>query len=134
MKQYKMLPVHFVKQTNKLHLAFAQVVDRTILYAIQQMLGVTTEPCIADESALMRVIDCASHEDRPAEYVLNSMSDTELVSMIAGYALRLRAEKISAANCNDQIWVRAVSKNAEATHFLTSIAAPRPAALGPDEY
>jgi hypothetical protein len=134
MKRYKMLPVHFLKQTNKLHLAFAQVVDRSILYAIQQMLGVTTEACIGDESALMRVIDCASHQERPAEYVLNSMSDTELVGMIAGYALRLRAEKISAANCNDQIWVRAVSKNAEATHFLTSITTQRPAVLGPDEY
>jgi hypothetical protein len=134
MQRYKMLPVHFVKQTNKLHLAFAQVVDHSILYSIQQMLGVTTEACIADESSLMRVISCAAHQERPAEYVLNSLSGTELVSMIAGYALRLRSERISAASCNDQIWVRAVSRATVATHFLTSITPPRPASNGSDEY
>ena len=134
MERYKMLPVHFVKQTNKLHIAFSQVVDHSILYAIQQMLGVTTEPCIADESALLRAIGRAAHQDRPAEYVLNSMSGAELVSMIAGYALRLRSERISAANCNDQIWVRAVSRSTIATHFLTSLTALRPAMLGLDEF
>jgi Type II secretion system (T2SS), protein E, N-terminal domain len=134
MERYKMLPVHFVKQTNKLHLAFAQVVDHSILYAIQQMLGVTTEACIADESALVRVVGSAAHQERPAEYVLNSLSGTELVSMIAGYALRLRSERISAANCNDQIWVRAVSRPSIATHFLASIATLQPAALALDEY
>jgi hypothetical protein len=134
MERYKMLPVHFAKETNKLHLAFAQVVDRSILYAIEQMLGVTTEPCIADESALVRVVGLAAQQERPAEYVLNSLSGEELVSMIAGYALRLRSERISAASCNDQIWVRAVSRTSMATHFLASIATLRPAALGPDEY
>ncbi|HEY2391172.1 MAG TPA: hypothetical protein VGK22_08350 [Candidatus Angelobacter sp.] len=134
MQRYKMLPVYFVKQTNKLHLAFAQVVDHSILYSIQQMLGVTTEACIADESSLMRVMASAAHQERPAEYVLNSLSGTELVSMIAGYALRLRSERISAANCNDQIWVRAVSRATVATHFLTSIATLRPAVLGLNEY
>lgn len=134
MQRYKMLPVHFVKQTNKLHLAFAQVVDHSILYSIQQMLGVTTEACIADESSLLRVIGCAAHQERPAEYVLNSLSCTELVSMIAGYVLRLRSERIFAANCNDQIWVRAVSRATVATHFLTSITTLQPAMLGPDEY
>jgi hypothetical protein len=134
MQRYKMLPVYFVKQTNKLHLAFAQVVDHSILYSIQQMLGVTTEACIADESSLMRVMALAAHQERPAEYVLNSLSGAELVSMIAGYALRLRSERISAANCNDQIWVRAVSRATVATHFLTSIATLRPATFGLDEY
>lgn len=134
MQRYKMLPVYFVKQTNKLHLAFAQVVDHSILYSIQQMLGVTTEACIADESLLMRVIGAAAHQERPAEYVLNSLSSTELVSMITGYVLRLRAERIFAANCNDQIWVRAVSRAMIATHFLTGVNSLQPAALGPDMY
>jgi hypothetical protein len=134
MERYKMLPVHFVKQTNKLHLAFAQVVDHSILYSIQQMLGITTEACIADESALLRAIGRAAHQERPAEYVLNSLSRTELVSMIAGYALKLRTERISAASCNEQIWIRAVSRNSLPTHFLTSITPLQTAVLGPDEY
>jgi hypothetical protein len=133
-QRYKMVPVHFSKQTNKLHLAFAQVVDRSILYAIEQMLGVRTEACIADESALQRVIMNASAQERPAEYVLNSMSRSELVSMIAGYALRLRAEKVFAANCNDQIWVRTVAKNEVATHFLSSIQQLRPSEIERDIY
>ncbi|HZU30292.1 MAG TPA: hypothetical protein VFB79_04200 [Candidatus Angelobacter sp.] len=133
-QRYKMVPVHFSKQTNKLHLAFAQVLDRSILYAIEKMLGVRTEACIADESALQRVILNAGSQERPAEYVLNSLSRGELVSMIAGYALRLRAEKVFAANCNDQIWVRAVAKNEVTTHFLTSILPLHAAAVEADIY
>jgi len=98
------------------------------------MLGVTTEACIADESTIVRLMRCAAHQERPAEYVLHSLSRTELVSMITGYALRLRAERISAASCNDQIWVRAVSKDTISTHFLSGISPLRPAIPGGDLY
>jgi len=134
MERYRMLPVHFVRQTGKLHVAFAQVVDHSILYAMEQMLGVSTTASIVDESALQRVLEQVGQQERPAEYVLKSLSCSELVSMIAGYALRLRAERISAASCYDQIWVRAVSAKDSATHFLSGITPLRPQALGAGEW
>jgi hypothetical protein len=127
MEQYKMLPVHFGKQQNRLHLAFAQAVDYSVLYAIEQMLGVTTEACMADESVLLHLIGLIGNQERPAEYVLNNLSGTELVSMIAGYALRLRTERIRTSCCHGQIWVRATTKDAVATHFMFGIQSSREA-------
>ncbi len=134
MQRYKMLPVHFNKQQKQLHLAFAQAVDSSVLYSIEQMLGVTTEACMADESVLVHLLELASNQQRPAEYVLNNLSATELVSMIAGYALRLRAEHIRTSSCHGQIWVRATAKDTVATHFLFSILSQREALTVAGQY
>jgi hypothetical protein len=127
MERYKMLPVHFGKQQNRLHLAFAQAVDYSVLYSIEQMLGVTTEACMADESVLLNLIGLTSNQERPAEYVLNNLSSAELASMIAGYALRLRSERIRTSSCHGQIWVSATAKDKVATHFMFSSRFPREA-------
>src|SRR5882672_11328653 len=134
MHRYKMLPVHFNKQQNRLHLAFAQTVDSSVLYSIEQMLGVTTEACMADESALLRLLELVGNQERPAEYVLNNLSATELVSMIAGYALRLRTERIKTTSCHGQIWVRATAKDAVSTHFMFSTQSPREVLSGAGRY
>jgi hypothetical protein len=125
MERYGMIPVHFNQEGKRLHLAFAQTVDHSILYSIEKMLGVHTESCIADETTVTRLIALAAQIERPAEYVLKSMTQRELVSMLAGYAIRLRAERITATRCHDQIWARTVGKAESATHFL--FAAPETA-------
>lgn len=120
MERYRILPVHFVKQRNHLHLAFADCIDRTLIYAIEQMLGVTTESSIAPESELVRRIGMAASQQRPAEYMLNSVPEGELPGIVRGYALRLRAEQIKATLCNDQVWVRTEGRSG-VTHFLFGI-------------
>jgi hypothetical protein len=127
MQQYKMLPVHFAESGNKLHVAFAETVDHSILYSIEQMLGVTTTACIADESILLRLVGMASQQGRTSEYFLKSNSEAELVSMVAGYSMRLHAEQISAASCHECIWVRASSRDKPPTHFLFPLAPLRDA-------
>src|SRR6266700_2703070 len=134
MERYKMLPVHFNKQQNRLHMAFAQAVDYSVLYSIEQMLGVKTEACMADESVLVNLIGLTSNQDRPAEYVLNNISARELVSMIAGYALRLRTERINASSCHGQIWVRATKKASVATHFMFNSLSQREAMPEASQY
>jgi hypothetical protein len=120
MERYRMIPVHFNKEGKRLHLAFAQTVDHSVLYSIEKMLGVHTESCIADESVITRLISLAGQDERPAEYVLKSMTQRELVSMLAGYAIRLHAERVTATRCHDQIWARTVGKGETATHFMFS--------------
>jgi len=134
MTRYKMLPVHFNKQQNRLHVAFAQVVDSSVLYSIEKMLGMTTEACIADESVLLHLLELACNQERPAEYVLNNLSVPELASMIAGYALRLRTERIKASSCHGQLWVRATTKGTVATHFMFGVLSQREALTGVSQY
>jgi type II secretion system (T2SS) protein E len=131
MQQFKMLPVFFAQAQNRLHVAFAQTVDHKILYSIEQMLGVSTAACLADESALMRMIAMAEQNDRQAEYFLKSSSETELVSMVTGYSARLGAEKISTAICDGCLWVRASARDKAATHFLFPVASLREVTVNP---
>jgi hypothetical protein len=120
MERYRMLPVHFIPQRNHLHLAFADSIDRTLIYAIEQMLGVTTESSIAPEGELMHRIGLTATAPRPAEYMLHNVSEAELPGIIRGYALRLGAEQINATLCHDQMWVRAEGRSG-ITHFLFGV-------------
>ncbi len=120
LERYRMLPVHYVRQRNHLHLAFVDAIDRTLLYAIEQMLGVTTESSIARESELIPLIRMAAQQSRPAEYALNTVAEQDLAGIVRGYALRLRSEQIDASLCGDQLWVRASGKK-EPTHFLLGV-------------
>lgn len=120
MERYRMMPVHYVRQRNHLHLAFVESLDRTLVYAIERMLGVTTESSIARESELLPLLRLAAQQTRPAEYVLNTVAGEDLAGIVRGYALRLRSEQINASLCGDQLWVRASGKR-EPTHFLLGV-------------
>lgn len=53
----QMLPVDFVDPTRTFHIAFAEGIDYSTLYAIEQMLDCRTEPCLATPSLLRRYFE-----------------------------------------------------------------------------
>lgn len=57
----RMLPVHYARYQETLHLAFVEGVDRTALYAVEQMLHLKTIPCIVSESALAEALEELRH-------------------------------------------------------------------------
>ncbi|HYL96133.1 MAG TPA: hypothetical protein VET69_10040, partial [Terriglobales bacterium] len=50
----QMIPVDFVEATSTLHIAFGEGIDYRVLYAIEQMLGCHTAPCLIRPSALRK--------------------------------------------------------------------------------
>ena len=108
--------VHWSPASRRLHMAFADGIDYTVLYAIEQMLEFRTEPCLATKSAVEGALDQIRVQPRPWEVVLDSLQDPdEIARMVKGYANVLDARQVRVANCHQYFWIRLRSSRPTAT-------------------
>ncbi len=103
----RMLPVHYLPLQETLFMAFVEGVDRTALYAVEQMLHVRTVPCIVSESDL----SCAFESFRPLASapaaVFESPSDPlEMARTTRSYAWQLGANDVRVVRSGRFIWIR----------------------------
>jgi hypothetical protein len=103
----RMLPVHRTPFVDTLHLAFVEGIDRTSLYAVEQMLRLKTIPCIISESALARALErlhCISSE--PATVFESPLEPREMARTTRSYASQVSAQEISVARAGSYLWIR----------------------------
>ena len=107
LESLRMIPVHFVEATATLHVAFAEGIDHGVLYAIEQMLGCHTAPCLVGATVLERsLLALLEHRGR-CEVVFDRVADTaEFVRVVRSYAHRLAASGIRMAPCGSYVWLR----------------------------
>lgn len=102
-----MLPVDFADPTRTFHIAFAEGIDYSTLYAIEQMLDCRTEPCLVTPSLLRRYFEQRSDSRGQDEVLFESLPDSgEFARIIASYAVRVSAEEIRLSACGRHIWIR----------------------------
>jgi hypothetical protein len=107
----RMVPVHYLPSSKFLYMAFAESIDHTTLYGVEQMLDCRTEPCVASESSLQRALEELRQEPRPPEVVFDSVVDPhEMASTARSYALQLGADDARIVCCGEYIWTRLESK------------------------
>ena len=107
LEAFFMVPVDYVPSRATLHLAFSEGIDYTVLYAIEQMLGCHTEPCLVLPSALRKNLEARSKRRGECEVVFDRVSDAaELARIVRSYALRVAASEIRWAVCGPHLWVR----------------------------
>jgi hypothetical protein len=70
LENFRMLPVQFVAATRVLYIACSARVNYGVLYAIEQMLGRRTEPCIVSDRCLNVALECLP---RSATLVIGSL-------------------------------------------------------------
>jgi hypothetical protein len=102
-----MLPVHYVRFQQTLFMAFVEGVDRTALYAVEQMLSLRTVPCIVSESEL----SCAFELFRPlasaATAVFESPTEPlEMARTTRSYAWQVGAKHVWVTRSGRFIWIR----------------------------
>jgi len=107
LQQFRMLPVHFSRPRQLMHVAFAEAVDYTALYAIGQMLDCRTEACVISSSTMTRVLEAIGHRRRFGEVRFEGWKDaSELAHITCGYALKVGASRVRIVTCSEQIWTR----------------------------
>jgi hypothetical protein len=111
MESARMVPVHHLPSSKFLYVAFAESVDYTTLYGVEQMLDCRTEPCMASESSMERALEELRQEPRPPETVFDSVADPrEMAATARSYALQLGADDVRVVCCGEYIWTRLESK------------------------
>lgn len=106
--RFVILPVKYVAPTSTMRIAFAEEIDYSLLYAIEQMTDCRTEPCLAPPSFLRGELQALTvSRQQNAEIVLeNFLDDAETSRIILGYGARFCATEIRMAQCAPYLWVR----------------------------
>jgi hypothetical protein len=105
LESFQMMPVEVVEATRTLLMAFSQGIDYTVLYAIEQMLGYRTEPCLVCPSVLEKGLQSLARRRR--DVVFDRLQDAgECARIVANYATRAKAEEVRVARCGEHFWVR----------------------------
>jgi len=101
------VPVHASPDGRLVHLAFADRVDHTLLYAVEQMLGCRTVACVASATSIARLLEHLRRTAAREETSFNTVRDPRDVnSTITNYAEELQATRISLARAAAYLWVR----------------------------
>jgi Type II secretion system (T2SS), protein E, N-terminal domain len=104
---FQMIPISFVAATAMLHVAFADGIDYSVLYAIERMLDCRTQPCVVLPSLLRESLSALGERRSATEFVFDRVSDiSELVGIVSNYAVRVSAREIRLAFCGPYSWVR----------------------------
>jgi hypothetical protein len=107
LEAYRMIPVHFLNETNLLFLAFADDIDHTALYATEQLLGSRTQPCVVSEGEMEMALDEIRTPSRSSEVVFETIwNPSEMARAVREYAIKLNAEELAIARPRGFIWAR----------------------------
>jgi hypothetical protein len=94
-----------------LHLAFGDRLDHTTLYAVERMLKCRAIACVADETAVAKVLEELHRGAGEAESSFDTMRDPrEIAWTIRSYAGEYRASQIAVARASAYVWVRFASR------------------------
>jgi hypothetical protein len=104
---FQMLPVHCSPALGLLHVAFSSRVDYTALYAIEQMLEYRTEPCVAQESSIQKVLARWHQGARSTDIPIIGPMEPSIISCATlQQALKFRAQEVRVVGYANTIWVR----------------------------
>jgi hypothetical protein len=103
----RMLPVHHTRIQETLYLAFVEGIDRTALYAVEQMLHLKTIPCIVSESAMLHALEQIRQVSEVPATVFDSPIDAEEIARTTrSYAWQLSAQDVSMVRSGRFLWIR----------------------------
>jgi hypothetical protein len=104
---FSMVPVGYARAGSTLHLAFGERIDYSVLYAIEQMTGCRTEPCMAVPSLVRQRLRALPEDGAETEMVFDRLAgDAEFSRIIRSYAIHVAAREIRLAACGRYLWVR----------------------------
>lgn len=107
LEQCRMIPIGYVESSSTLHIAFSEAVDYNLLYAIEQMTGCHTEPCMALPSFLETNLPAFSDQTDRTEMVFECGTQVpEVVRIICSYCARMTASEVRIAVGGPYLWAR----------------------------
>jgi hypothetical protein len=107
LEAFLMIPVDYVSATATLHLAFGDGIDYSVLYAVEQMSGCRTVPCMAVPSLVRQSLQSLPGRRDENEVVFDQAVDAaEFARIVRSYCVRLAASQVTLVACGPHLWVR----------------------------
>ncbi|HTW57911.1 MAG TPA: hypothetical protein VMD99_07275 [Terriglobales bacterium] len=131
LESFAMVPVGYARTRSTLYIAFSEGIDYRALYAIEQIMGCRTEPCMARPSWVRRRLRGLAEHRAEGEVAESEMvfervtSQAELSRIIRSYAVHLAASEIRLAACGSRLWARLLRPSRPALDLLLHSAEDR---------
>ena len=107
LRAFRMVPFHFSRATNTVHVAFADEIDYPALISIEQMLDVKTEACLTTQRELNSALEGLKESREQKEKLFRNLrGPEEIVAIVSSYAGKLHALEIRTVVCGSQYWIR----------------------------
>ncbi len=107
LETFQMIPVQFVEGTGTLVMAFSEGIDYTVLYAVEQMLGCHTVPCLVCPSVLQLSLRALAQRRGAGDVVFEHIDESnECAHIIGNYTAKVKAQEVRLARCGGYLWVR----------------------------
>jgi hypothetical protein len=107
MEHFAMIQVEYIAANATIHMAFGEGIDYRALYAVEQMTGCRTEPCMALPSFIRAGVQALARRRGENEIVFDHVTDeAELSRIVCSYCARLGSSEIRLDACGPYIWVR----------------------------
>ena len=131
MESFRMVPVDFVEARSTLYVGFSERIDYTVLYAIEQMLGCRTEPCLIYPETLRQSLRSPGPRTLQ-EVIFDHISDvSEFARIVSSYASEMKAVEVRLARCEPHIWVRLLRAVQPALDLIVRSPLDSPVSLRP---
>jgi hypothetical protein len=106
-ERYRILPVRLIEPTRQLYVGCSERVPYDVLYAMERMLELRTEPCIISDSAFASQLRQHGNDVAEDDIVVESLtSPTEVARMTRCYAQQLEADEVRYVLCGSYVWLR----------------------------
>ena len=107
LERHGVVPVHYAERTRTLYLAFSERVDRSLLYAIEQILSCRAEACVVPEREMKVQMEAARCVPRPAEVLFEAeQSPSEIARISRSYAVQFQSSEARLAIAGEYVWIR----------------------------
>jgi hypothetical protein len=107
LESFQMMPVELVEATRTVLMAFSESIDYTVLYAIEQMLGLRTEPCLVCPSIMQPSLQALARQRGASDVVFDGLQDLgECAHIIGSYSANVKAREVRFARCGEHFWIR----------------------------
>jgi hypothetical protein len=106
-ERYRILPVRLVESARQLYVGCSERVPYDVLYAMEKMLGLRTEPCIVSDSAFATQLRQHSQDTAENDIVVESLTlPAEVARMTRRYAQQMQADEVRYVLCGSYVWLR----------------------------
>lgn len=101
----KAFPVFATSDGRCRHIAFADHIDHSLLYALEQLLGCHTIPCVARESAINDALEQLRKRFAGTEICFDTVHEAgEIASIICSYAAQMDVRELKIARGAGYLW------------------------------
>jgi hypothetical protein len=120
MKRYSMAPLHYASTGNRLFVGFVHQVNYEALYALEQVMGSATQPCLIAASEFEVTLSVASSLVPLQEWDSTGCKTvSEIAGALCSYGASTGADHISIIRCGSMVWSR-LRKGAKIADLLFS--------------